>query len=126
MVSGTCSSRSARPRARSSSPSTPGRPAVSDPVLLEVSDGVARLTLNRAEVGNPVSLEAAGALRDHARSLHGRGDVRAGVLGANGPNFSVGGDLRYMHDAEDTEAAVLALVEAFHEGVDALLAVDAP
>jgi 2-(1,2-epoxy-1,2-dihydrophenyl)acetyl-CoA isomerase len=99
---------------------------VSDPVLLDVRDGVARLTLNRSDTGNPVSLEAAGALRDHARSLQGREDVRAVILGAAGPNFSVGGDLRYMHEAEETEAAVLALVEAFHEGVEALLAVAAP
>jgi 2-(1,2-epoxy-1,2-dihydrophenyl)acetyl-CoA isomerase len=99
---------------------------VSDPVLLDVREGVARLTLNRPDGGNPISLETAGALRDHARSLHDRDDVRAVLLGANGAAFSVGGDLRYMHEAEDTEAAVLALVGAFHEGLEALMALDAP
>lgn len=96
-----------------------------EPVLLDVRDGVARLTLNRPDAGNPVSLDMAVALRDHARGLGSR-EVRAVILDAAGPNFSVGGDLRYMDDADDTEAAVLALVEALHEGIEALMALDAP
>jgi len=99
---------------------------VPEPVLLDVRDGVARLTLNRPDAGNPLDLVTAAALRDHARSLAGRGDVRAVILGASGRAFCAGGDLRYMHDAEDTEAAVRALVDAFHEGLEALMALDAP
>ncbi|MEZ5121666.1 MAG: hypothetical protein R2736_08830 [Solirubrobacterales bacterium] len=43
-----------------------------EPVLLDVRDGVARLTLNRPDAGNPVSLDMAVALRDHARGLGSR------------------------------------------------------
>jgi 2-(1,2-epoxy-1,2-dihydrophenyl)acetyl-CoA isomerase len=49
------------------------------------------------------------------------------LLKAAGKNFSVGGDLRFMHDAEDDVAdAVYGLASTMHAGILALAELDAP
>jgi 2-(1,2-epoxy-1,2-dihydrophenyl)acetyl-CoA isomerase len=49
------------------------------------------------------------------------------VLTGAGKNFSVGGDLRFMHDAgEDVADAVYGLASTMHAGIMALAGLDAP
>ena len=49
------------------------------------------------------------------------------VLTGAGKNFSVGGDLRFMHDAGDDVAdAVYGLASTMHAAIEALAALDAP
>ena len=65
--------------------------------------------------------------RDAAESLDERDDVGAVLLTGAGKNFSVGGDLRFMHDAGDDVAdAVYGLASTMHAGIEALAALDAP
>ena len=71
-----------------------------DPVTLAVRDRVAHLTLNRPEAGNALNPAVIHAFRDAAESLTERDDVGAVLFTGAGKNFSVGGDLRFMHDAE--------------------------
>ena len=100
---------------------------MSEPVELELGDGVARLRLNRPEAGNAIDLELARALRSHAESLAARDDVGAVVLEAAGKAFSVGGDLGYMNAAGDgVGEAVSELVGEFHGAIRALRAIEAP
>jgi 2-(1,2-epoxy-1,2-dihydrophenyl)acetyl-CoA isomerase len=67
------------------------------------------------------------AFRDVAESLDDRDDVGAVLLKAAGKNFSVGGDLRFFHDAEDDVAdAVYGLASTMHAGILALAELDAP
>lgn len=66
--------------------------------LLESSfvDGVLRLTLNRPEKRNALSLEMISAIRSALDEAHDALNVRVIVIGANGPVFSSGHDLKEM------------------------------
>ena len=98
-----------------------------DLVLLTITGGIARLTLNRPEAGNALNPALAAALRDRAESLAGRADVRVVVVGAAGPMFCVGGDLAWMAEQGDAIADPLhALASDFHAAIEALRALDAP
>jgi 2-(1,2-epoxy-1,2-dihydrophenyl)acetyl-CoA isomerase len=98
-----------------------------DPVLLDVADGVARLTLASPATGNAIGRDLAAALRRTTESLVDRTDVRAVLLGAEGRAFCVGGDLGYFAaHREDAQPAVQALVDDLHGALLALAALDAP
>jgi 2-(1,2-epoxy-1,2-dihydrophenyl)acetyl-CoA isomerase len=100
---------------------------MSDPVILEVADRVATITLNRPQAANALDPQLMHAFRDVTESLDERDDVGAVVLKAAGKNFSVGGDLRFMHDAADDVAdAVYGLASTMHAGILALAELDAP
>jgi enoyl-CoA hydratase/carnithine racemase len=58
-----------------------------------VSDGVARITLNRPEKLNPLTFESYSDLRDLFAQLPHRGDTRAVVITGAGRAFSSGGDV---------------------------------
>ncbi len=62
----------------------------------EVSDGIARIALDRPERKNPLTFESYAELRDWFRELHYSDDVHAVVILPNGGNFSSGGD---VHDS---------------------------
>lgn len=73
---------------------------MSEPVLLDVADGVARIMLNRPERGNSLDLPLARALLAAAiRCDHDRG-VRCVVLTGAGRMFCVGGDIGGFAGAE--------------------------
>ncbi len=98
-----------------------------DAVTLEIRDRVAYLTLNRPEAGNALNPALIHAFRDAAESLDERDDVGAVLLMGAGKNFSVGGDLRFMHDAgDDVSDAVYGLASTMHTGIEALAELDAP
>jgi 2-(1,2-epoxy-1,2-dihydrophenyl)acetyl-CoA isomerase len=100
---------------------------MNDPVTLEVRDRVAYLTLNRPEAANALNPEVIHAFRDAAESLDERDDVGAVLFTGAGKHFSVGGDLRFMHDAGDDVAdAVYGLASTMHAGILALAELDAP
>ena len=100
---------------------------MSEPVTLEIADRIATLTLNRPEAANALDPAVMHAFRDAAESLTDRDDVGAVLLKAAGRNFSVGGDLRFFHDAEDDVAdAVYGLASTMHAGIIALAELDAP
>jgi 2-(1,2-epoxy-1,2-dihydrophenyl)acetyl-CoA isomerase len=96
-------------------------------VTLEVRDRVAYLTLDRPEAGNALNPAVIHAFRDAAESLDERDDVGAVLFTGAGKNFSVGGDLQFMHDAGDDVAdAVYGLASTMHAGILALAELDAP
>ena len=98
-----------------------------DAATLEVRDRVAYLTLNRPEAANALNPAVIHAFRDAAESLADRDDVGAVLFTGAGKNFSVGGDLRFMHDAGDDVAdAVYGLASTMHAGLLALSELDAP
>src|SRR5262245_23945153 len=97
------------------------------PVLLDVRDGIARLTLNRPEAGNALDPTVVHAFRDAAESLGERDDIGAVIFSGAGKSFCVGGDLRFMHDAgDDAFDAVYGLAFNLHAAIEALAELDAP
>lgn len=71
-----------------------------DALLLTRVGAVQVLTLTRPEVGNPVDADLAVALDAAVAAVAADADVRAVLLRADGPTFSVGGNLRAAAEAE--------------------------
>jgi 2-(1,2-epoxy-1,2-dihydrophenyl)acetyl-CoA isomerase len=95
-------------------------------VLLDVSDGVARLTLNRPDAANGIDLAMANALLAHALDLRGRSDVRVIVLSGAGKRFCAGGDVHSFAGAEDVEGHLRAITLSLHSAITLLAGNDAP
>jgi enoyl-CoA hydratase/carnithine racemase len=72
-----------------------------DPVLYEVVDGVAHVTLNRPKQLNALNGAAHYALLAALEKAADDDDVRAVVLSGNGRAFSAGGDVKAVAAGED-------------------------
>lgn len=82
------------------------------PVLLrDELDGIARLTLNRPEARNALSLELMASLQREIDNIATDASIRAIVLAANGPAFCAGHDLREIR-ANPNRACYEATLEA--------------
>jgi 2-(1,2-epoxy-1,2-dihydrophenyl)acetyl-CoA isomerase len=96
-------------------------------ILLDVTDGLAKLTLVRPEVGNSLDVLACEQLEEAARSLVNRDDVRAVLLQGEGRNFCVGGDVGGMNGTGAERAEKLsAMVAPLHRGLSSLAELNAP
>ncbi len=98
---------------------------MTSPAVLTETDGdVWRVTIDRPETGNAIDPDLAGAL---AAALDARpAAARTVLLLANGPRFSVGGDVRMFATADDPAAFVGELAEAWHRVVRAVLYSEVP
>jgi len=67
---------------------------VSDTVLLDIAHGVARVTLNRPDAMNAITVELGSALRAAIEEAGDRNDVSVVVVRGACGNFSAGGDFR--------------------------------
>ncbi len=100
---------------------------MSDGVLLSIADGVARLTLDRPDVGNAIDLALARALRDAATRCADDAAIRCAVLTGAGRLFCAGGDVAAMRAAGDDLPALLhELIETLHQAVLILAAMPKP
>src|ERR1700688_5036127 len=87
-----------RPR---SGPFAKGSTMAEKPVLYTFSDGVARIRLNRPEVGNALDGGVARAIAEAVDAIGGEADARVVVLCANGRHFSAGGDIgEFLRDRD--------------------------
>lgn len=78
------------------------------PVLLDVADGIATVTLNRPQAGNAIDLALARALLAAAVRCETDATVRCVVLTGAGRLFCAGGDLDLFRDAGARIDAVLS------------------
>ncbi len=67
---------------------------MTSPILLDVANGVATLTLNRPKALNALSFEMMHALSDITARLAHRDDLRVVVIQGAGDHFMAGGDLK--------------------------------
>ncbi len=96
-------------------------------IELSVQDGLARLTLNQPELGNPFNAGFCGEWAAVANELSGRKDVRAILLSARGRFFSVGGDIGMFAQSLDTlPEKIREWTSTLHMGVARLARLDAP
>lgn len=91
---------------------------MSDPVLLYVDRGLARITLNRPERLNAFDADTAEAWADLTHEAVSRTDVGAILVDAAGRAFCAGGDVRAM--LEGTGADVTRLAGVINSGIRAL------
>ncbi|MDQ1085123.1 MULTISPECIES: enoyl-CoA hydratase/isomerase family protein [Microbacterium] len=94
------------------------------PVRLEISDGIARVTLNRPDAANAISLDLARSLGAAVGTI-ARADVRVVVVQGAGGSFSAGGDVGEMAAADDLSGFVLELATTFHGALADLAELDA-
>lgn len=98
--------------------------AMTETVQLQISDGVARITLNRPDDGNAISLDLARAL-GAAVEVVAAVAVRVVVVEGAGGSFSAGGDVTEMAGAADLGAFVHELATTFHGALADLADLDA-
>lgn len=94
---------------------------------LVVSEGVASLTLNQPDQGNPLNAACCREFCHVANELASRDDVRAVLLRARGRHFSVGGDVSlFSQDLDAMAGAVLHGTSVLHMGIARLMRLNAP
>lgn len=94
--------------------------ASDDIVILNVTDGVAHVTLNRPEVHNAFNAAMIARLADIWDELAARDDVSVVVLTGKGKSFSAGADLGWMKEAASyteaqNKADALALAQMLYK-----------
>jgi 2-(1,2-epoxy-1,2-dihydrophenyl)acetyl-CoA isomerase len=91
-------------------------------VLLEVSEGIALITLNRPAKYNAMNMEFALGFQAAVAEIADRSDVGSILLSANGPAFCAGGDVAAMTQVPDLQAYFAAQADALHGGISQLAA----
>ncbi|MGQ0700818.1 MAG: enoyl-CoA hydratase/isomerase family protein [Panacagrimonas sp.] len=96
-------------------------------IHLDVRDGLARVTLNKPDTGNPINGKFCIEWLRFVNELAGRKDVRAVLMTAKGRFFSVGGDINGMVQKIDTLPEVIRdWTGKLHMGLGRLARLDAP
>jgi 2-(1,2-epoxy-1,2-dihydrophenyl)acetyl-CoA isomerase len=94
---------------------------------LSVTEGVARLTLNQPELGNPFNAAFCEELAHVANALSGRNDLRAVLITGRGKFFSVGGDIRmFADDLDNLPDNIRTWTAGLHMGIARLQRLNAP
>lgn len=94
---------------------------MSDAILLSVTEGMARLTLNRPARLNAFNADLAHAWKDATAEATTRADVKAILLDAAGPAFCAGGDVIDMAARSGSGAEITALAEVINAGIRSLV-----
>ena len=90
------------------------------PISYENASGIARITFNAPELGNPINQPFLDQLLSAVRQA-GRDRARVIVLASTGRLFSVGGDIAAFHAAADVGDFVDELAESIHRIVSELI-----
>lgn len=96
-------------------------------IRFEFRDGIARITLADADGRNAVDASVTTGLREAAIRCETTPDVRCVLLSAEGPYFSVGGDLQdFLRHRDDVAAHVRGMTIDFHAAIGILHRLPAP
>jgi 2-(1,2-epoxy-1,2-dihydrophenyl)acetyl-CoA isomerase len=97
------------------------------PVLLDLADGVATITLNRPEASNGVDVPLLRALHDAVLRCHAEPSVRVVLLAGAGRNFCAGGDVKtFAAKGEDLPEYLREATAWLQIATSALIRLDAP
>ena len=92
-----------------------------------VDDGLARVTLNQPERGNPIDQAFCKEIKELAVELSERDDVRAVLLAARGRLFSVGGDIKsFARDRSALPRIVKSWTADLHSAIARFMRMPAP
>jgi 2-(1,2-epoxy-1,2-dihydrophenyl)acetyl-CoA isomerase len=98
-----------------------------EPITFTITDGVARLVLDRPDRGNPIDTAVVRQLKDIAVSISQRDDVRCVLITANGRVFSAGGDIRtFAEDRERLPHLVKLWTSDIHTAISTFMRMPAP
>lgn len=99
------------------------------PILLDIRDAVAYVTLNRPEQANVLDDASGPALIEITRQLadaQARGEVRAVLLAALGPHFCAGGDIRGFAATDDMASLLDRTIPPLHAAIHTLSTLPVP
>lgn len=99
---------------------------MTDLVKLDITQGLATVTLARPEAGNAMNWDLIADLGTATGALASDGSVRAVLIRAEGNNFCVGGDLKAIAAQADPATFTERLARALHESVRRLAELPAP
>ena len=95
---------------------------MTEPVLLTVADGVARITFNRPDRLNAIDRAMADAFEAAAMTALADKTVKVVLLRGNGRAFMAGGDLGEFHQADDIPPVAASVIDPVHRTLSALAA----
>lgn len=96
-------------------------------ISLAIADGVARLSFSAPERRNAIDIAFLREFAAAALDIQSDPSVRVTLMRADGPVFSVGGDLaEMMAERHRAERHVLEMASTFHLGIERLQAAAAP
>jgi 2-(1,2-epoxy-1,2-dihydrophenyl)acetyl-CoA isomerase len=95
-------------------------------LLYDVTDGIARITLNREKAANAMNLQMAKDLMYAALAADEDDSVRVVVIGAKGKMFCAGGDLGAFAESDDTPALLKEMTTYLHAGISRFARMRAP
>lgn len=99
----------------------------SDPAILTIGDGIARIALNRPERLNVLDFPSAECLLDLFGRVERDDSVKAVTLTGAGRSFMAGGDLSEFHrDLTEAPQAASGLIALFHQLLRSIRRVKAP
>jgi 2-(1,2-epoxy-1,2-dihydrophenyl)acetyl-CoA isomerase len=105
----------------------PGQPVRPLRVSLEVTAGIAHMRLARPDKRNAIDREMALALAETVARIESTDGVRSVLIAADGPTFTVGGDLEYIGSRIDVLANELdAMIRPYHVALAGLGALPLP
>ncbi len=93
---------------------------MTESILLDVSDGLARITLNRPDSLNAVDYAMGARWREVTRQVAAHPDVGAVLLDAAGPAFCAGGDVLAMAGGGGSGADLAEMAGVINDGIVAL------
>lgn len=97
---------------------------MSDPVLLDVTDGVATITLNRPDKGNALDIPLVKSLVKVVDAAASDRNAKVVLLRGAGRMFCFGGDLTAMNEAPARGPFLVELAGTAHEAVKRLATLD--
>ncbi|MCL6094325.1 MAG: enoyl-CoA hydratase-related protein, partial [Actinobacteria bacterium] len=90
-------------------------------IQYELTEGIARITLNRPEKGNAINMQMAQEFMQATTAVSEDSSVKVVLLAGSGANFCVGGDLGDFHERGDDLARYLKELTGYlHLGVSRL------
>jgi 2-(1,2-epoxy-1,2-dihydrophenyl)acetyl-CoA isomerase len=98
-----------------------------DRVRVDVADGVAHMRLVRGAERNAIDIAMVLATGEAVTRCEADPTVRAVLLTAEGPSFTVGGDLRFISERADGLGELMAeMIPAWHDALERLAALPVP
>ncbi|HEY2171258.1 MAG TPA: enoyl-CoA hydratase/isomerase family protein, partial [Candidatus Angelobacter sp.] len=97
-----------------------------NPVLFEVRDNVAHVTLNRPQAGNALDLEMSKQLMAAALRCEADQSVRAVLLKGAGKSFCAGGDVKVFVAQKELSAYLREITSYLHMAISRFARLDAP
>ena len=96
-------------------------------IEVKIKEGLAKITLNRPEVGNTLNIELAKELYYAVNMISANNNIKVLILTGKGKLFCGGGDLKFLLSKEKkVKQTLLQMTHYFHGAISRMARMDAP